>query len=187
MYFGSFGQANNLETLLFAIYNLRRRNTSGLSVRLIGDGPMKASLISLAIHLNLSNVVFEQPVPKKDIPLMASEADCFVATMKHSPLYQYGISLNKIFDYMLAGKPVIFASSAANNPISDSGAGFTVPAEDPVALAEAVERMMKEPLAERNKMGAAGRDYVKQQYDSRLLAAKFADVLDIAVGSSTDR
>ena len=181
MYFGSFGQANNLETLLMAMHVLQRRNTTTLRLRMIGDGPMKASLISLASQLNLSSVVFEDPVSKRDIPLLASQADCFVATMKHSPLYQYGISLNKIFDYMLAGKPVIFATSAANNPISESGAGFSVAPEDPVALADAVELMIKAHPAERNTMGASGREYVKKQYDSRMLAATFADVLDIAL------
>ena len=150
-------------------------------LRLIGDGPMKPALESLANDLNLSNVVFENPVTKTEIPSLAADADCFVAVLRDSPLYRYGISLNKIYDYMAAGKPVIFACGAANNPVAEADAGISIAPGDVLALSDAIDRMAKMHPDDRAKMGQAGRDYVNRQHDSRLLACNFASIMNDCV------
>ena len=179
MYFGAFGQANNLETLLLAMCELAESSEAHrVRLRLIGDGPNKPALESMAKNLNLPNVFFENPVAKREIPSLAAEADCFVAILRDSPLYRYGISLNKIYDYMAAGKPVIFACSSANNPVAEAGAGLVVPPGDHLALADAIARMAKMHPGERNMMGMAGIAYVKRQHDSRLLAGHLAAIMN---------
>jgi glycosyltransferase involved in cell wall biosynthesis len=179
MYFGAFGQANSLETLLQAMHALAMRSESPrVRLRLIGDGPMKPMLASMAFELGLSNVVFESPVPKHNIPNLAVEADCFVAVLKDSPLYQYGISLNKLFDYMAAGRPVIFACGSVNNPVRDAGAGLSVRPGDPSALADAIVSMARLHPEDRMRMARAGRCYVERTNDSRALANKLAKVMD---------
>ena len=179
MYFGSFGLANSLETLLYAMHALSERaNPPLVRLRLIGDGPMKSSLESLAVRLKLTNVIFEKPVMKKDIPSLAAEADCFVVALMDSPLYNYGISLNKLYDYMAASKPVIIASGAVNNPIAEAGAGFSVGPGDVSALTDAFVRMAQLDPVVRNKMGKAGRTYVEQHHDSRFLAYKLAKIMN---------
>ena len=179
MYFGAFGQANSLETLLQAMHELAQRPESPhVRLRMIGDGPMKSKLISMAIDLKLSNVVFEHPVPKEEIPSLASDADCFVVALRDSPLYQYGISLNKVFDYMAASRPVVFACGAANNPVSEAGAGISVAPEDPSALADAIVFLAQMQPDDRDKMGRAGRSYVERLHNSYTLADKLAEVMN---------
>ena len=95
-----------------------------------------------------------------------------------SPLYNYGISLNKLYDYMAASKPVIIASGAVNNPIAEAGAGFSVGPGDVSALADAFVRMAQLDPVVRNKMGKAGRAYVEQHHHSRFLAYKLAKIMN---------
>jgi glycosyltransferase involved in cell wall biosynthesis len=180
MYFGAFGQANGLETLLLSMHELSRRadRPSNVRLRLIGDGPFKSRLMALADELSLANVTFEEPVAKGQIPRLAAEADVFCFGLIDSPVFRYGISSNKLFDYMSAGRPVIFACSAANNPVMDAGAGFSVPPSNPSALADAIASMARLPPEERQRMGRAGRAYVEQHHDSAVLARKLAGVMN---------
>lgn len=182
MYFGSHGQANGLDNLLYAMKQLQERPAGqAVQLRMIGDGPAKMSLQNLATHLDLQNVSFEPPVRKAEIPQLAAQADAFVFNLMDAPVFKYGISSNKLFDFLAGRRPIIFCCDAVNNPVQDAGAGFTVPPENPEALAEAIRRVVALPLAEREAMGAAGRCYVERNNDFKILAGKLAATLDECV------
>ena len=131
MYLGAHGLANDLGTLLDAMTILKRRMGSPLiRCRLIGDGPEKSSLMACAASRELDNVSFEAPVAKEGVPALAAQADAFVICVRDLPeLYRYGISMNKLCDYMVMGRPTVAAVNAVNNPISESDSGITVPPE----------------------------------------------------------
>jgi hypothetical protein len=67
--------------------------------------------------------------------------DVLAVPLHRSTLYQFGISLNKLFDYMLAAKPILQASDASNDLVAEAGCGLTVPPEEPAAFADAVLRL----------------------------------------------
>jgi glycosyltransferase involved in cell wall biosynthesis len=185
MYFGAHGQANSLETLLSAMAIVQAHpDGAGVRVRLIGDGPLKPSLRALTAELGLRSVAFEDPVASCEIPRLASEADAFVLTVLNRPeLYRYGVSMNKLFDYMAAGRPIIVAIEAANNPVAEAGAGITVRPEDPRHLAEGILGLARMSLAERARCGENARRFLAERHDYPVLAARFAAVLEEAVAS----
>lgn len=180
MYFGAHGQANALHTVLEAMKLVATREPSPpVRLHLIGDGPEKERLKSRAAELALDNVVFHPPVPKAEIPQLARSADAFVLSVRDLPnLYRYGISMNKLFDYMAAGRPVVLASGAFNNPVADAGAGVTVLPENPEKLAEAISALARLPQTDRLRMGAAGYAHVAEHYSFSKLATRFARTLD---------
>lgn len=177
MYFGAHGDANGLDNVLRAMSMLQRRRVP-VKLRLIGDGPRKKELQSLAVELGLGNVKFEPPVPKATIPKLAAEADVFVFNLVDAPVFRYGISSNKLFDFLAAERPVIFCCDSANNPVEDAQAGVTVRPGDPSALADAIERIVAIPEADRRAMGGRGRHHVEMHYGFNRLTARFAAVLD---------
>lgn len=189
MYIGSHGHANGLETLLHAMRRLQDElGPTGVRLRMIGDGPAKPALQELAGELGLDNVCFELPVPKERVAALMSEADAFVLMVLDRPdLYRYGISMNKMYDYLAGRRPILLASAAVNNPIEEAGAGLTVSPEDPAALSGAVKKLMALPQSERERMGNAGRHYAEQHCDFRMLAAKLGRVLDACVGEQRHR
>lgn len=175
MYFGAHGDANGLRTVLDAMALLKDKK---VKLRLIGDGPEKAGLIEHARSLGLTNVSFENPVPKKQIPSLAAQADAFVFNVRNLDLFKYGMSPNKLFDYMAAARPIIYTGVDNRNMVAQAGAGLTVRPEDPSAMARAVEAMMAMTPAQRAEMGAAGRRYVEEKHAFGYLAEKLATLLD---------
>ena len=180
MYFGAHGQANGLDNVLQAMAELQEMSAEQhIRLRLIGDGPLKDELIAQAKTLGLRNVIFEQSVPKIQIPIVAAQADAFVIAVLDLPeLYRFGISMNKLFDYLAAERPIVMASNAANSPVAEAGAGLIVAPAQPKALARAIAQIAATPLAERQRMGRAGREYVEQNHGFDQLAGRFAAVLD---------
>jgi glycosyltransferase involved in cell wall biosynthesis len=179
MYFGAHGTANGLDNLIRAMAVLKERRASPAPVlRLIGNGPMKPSLRRLALDMQLDNVRFEDAVPKADIPAVAAQADAFVFNLVASPVFRYGISSNKLFDFMAAGRPVIFSCESVNNPVAEADAGITVPPDRPAHLADAIATIARMRPAERETMGMNARRYVERNHDYRSLAARLAGVLN---------
>lgn len=181
MYLGAHGQANGLENLLAAMKIVQdSAGASHIHLRLIGQGPLKPNLQLEAHALNLENVTFEDPVPKNKIAALAEQADAFVISVLDLPkLYRYGISMNKLFDYLASERPIIIASAASNNPVKESGAGLTVAPNNPVALAAAILKLADTPLLVRQKMGSKGRRYVENHHSYDLLASKLAETLNL--------
>ncbi len=182
MYFGAHGHANGLETLIEAMKLVQERaGAAGIRLRLVGDGGMKSDLENLAREYGLKNISFEPPVPKNQIAQLAAGADAFLIAVKDLPgLYRYGISMNKLFDYLAAGRPTIIASNAANNPIAEAEAGLTVAAENPDSLAAAIMELAAMPFEVRQRMGMSGREYVVRNHDFKHLSAALAGLLDEA-------
>ncbi|VTU37493.1 glycosyltransferase family 4 protein [Variovorax sp. RA8] len=180
MYLGAHGQANGLEGVLQAMKQVQEANCAPrVLLRLIGEGPQKAALQAKALEMRLDNVRFEPAVPKAEIPAVAAQADAFVIAVLDLPgLYRYGISMNKLFDYLAAARPVIIASDAANNPVRDAKAGLAVSAGEPGELADAILKLAAMSPEERWRMGQSGRAYVEQNHDFSSLAARLGGLLD---------
>lgn len=183
MYFGAHGQANGLDNLLQAMAHLQEMGYGQrILLRLIGDGPLKLKLMALAEALSLFNVKFEPSVSKREMPALAAQADAFVITIPDlARLYQFGVSPNKLYDYFAAGRPILIAADIPENPVIEANAGFVVPPSQPRALAEAIVKMIRTPVDERQQMGISAREFVERNHSFEILAERFADILDTAV------
>ena len=105
IYTGAHGQANDLMRILELAYKMK--NNSEIVFLFYGNGPLKDKLIKERNKLELKNVQFYPPVEKKFIPYLLSKADLAIISIKDSPLYNFGFSMNKIYDYLFAGLPII--------------------------------------------------------------------------------
>lgn len=181
MYCGAMGTANALETIIDALA-LVERNWQGpgkFQCRLIGDGPMRSVIEARASELGLKSVLFEPPVAKENVSQLLLEADAFVITLKDMPrLYRFGISMNKIFDYLAAGRPTIMAAAVPENPVVLSGGGVVVSPESSVELSEAILHLSQSSKAERDTMGLKAWKYVHEHYNYCHLTEKLALALD---------
>ncbi len=170
---GTLGSANALETLIDAARLLVNED---IGIVIVGQGPEEEHLRSLAI--DLPNVVFVGPVAKADVPATLRAFDVCYVGYRRSPLYRFGISPNKVFDYMAAARPVILAAAAANDPVQEAGCGLTVEPENPVALAAAIRSVKALTPGERASKGARGRAFVERTHAYARLAALYLPVLE---------
>jgi len=179
MYAGAHGLANGLDSILDAAALIWDMGfAERVQFRFIGDGPEKNRLQERARNEGLTTIQFEPYVPRKEIYNLLQEADAFVITLKDAALFKrFGVSPNKLFDYLASGRAVIFGIDALNNPVKESKAGFTVPPGDAEALAHAIIQLMEMSLEERWEMGLRGRRYVEEFHDYGRLADKIETIL----------
>jgi glycosyltransferase involved in cell wall biosynthesis len=180
MYFGAHNFDNSLDNILRAMQILESRvDAAEINLRLIGAGARKAELVKLAYSLGLKRVNFEDAVAKLDVPKLATQADAFVFSVVDSEATnKYGLSPNKLFDFMASGRPILYASSAQNNPVADADAGLCISSSSPENLAQAMLDLANMPLAERQAMGRRGRAYIEENHSLNAVAAKLADILN---------
>jgi len=172
---GTHGVANGLDALLNVAAELKRRGREDIKLLLIGKGKLKASLQARAEMENLTNVVFLAPVNKSQLAGLMAAADVGLQVLANVPAFYYGTSPNKFFDYIAAGLPVL-----NNYPgwlaeiIEEHHCGFTVPPENPVAFADALEQAASNRAALR-AMGQRGLALAKAQFARHALADKWVD------------
>ncbi|RAG85765.1 glycosyltransferase WbuB [Streptacidiphilus pinicola] len=181
-YVGSHGPANALDTVVAAAARLRAAGAPRIATVLVGDGPEKVACRRLADELGLDNVVFWPPVPKSAVPAVLAELDVALFCLRDVAVFRYGLSSNKLFDYLASGKPVLFASNAPGGPVRESGGGVCVPAESPAALAEALTALARMSEEERRQMGGRGRAWVYRHHGTTALAAAFLAAVSQATG-----
>jgi glycosyltransferase involved in cell wall biosynthesis len=178
MYVGGFSITHDVITILRAAHVLSIRGTNEIRIIIVGSGRQRSECEKEAANLGLKNVEFRDPVPKSQIPRLQCEADVLVSSVKDTPVYQFGINSNKIFDYLAASRPVIFAGNAPNDPISESGAGFNIPPENPDAMADSLETMLRMSPEGRVEIGLRGRRYAEEHFELKKLAARMEDMFN---------
>ncbi len=173
LYAGTHGIANGLHSVLDAAAELKKRGRTDIKIALVGNGRCKPSLVARAAIENLDNILFLDPVPKTRLAQLMRSTDIGMQILDNIPAFYRGTSPNKFFDYIAAGLPVL-----NNYPgwlaemIREAGCGFTVPPEDPVAFADALEQAADNRVRLAT-MGEASKKLAEQQFDRDMLAQQF--------------
>jgi len=175
LYAGALGEANNLISLILVAEQLKNENK--IVFKIVGHGPQKTYLLDEIKRLNLTNISIENPVSKYEMSNLLASADVLFFNLKDSPVFKYGISSNKLFDYMAAGRLIIFASNASNNPVKEAGGGLSISADSIIELKDAIIKLFNLKLSEKINLGYNNRLYVEQNYVISLLVKKLDKIL----------
>jgi glycosyltransferase involved in cell wall biosynthesis len=171
-YAGSHGIANALDTFIDAAVQL-----PNYGFVLLGQGPEKNRLQRKAEENKLANVLFIDSVPRSYVPDFLNHMDILYIGFQRQSLYRFGISPNKLMDYMMAGKPIICAIDAGNDIVEEAGCGLTIQPENVEALVQAVHKISSLDKASRDRMGLLGHAYIKKHHDYHILAQQFISIL----------
>lgn len=171
LYAGAHGLSNDLGVVLDATDFLK--DDPAIRIVLLGSGKEKAHLRDEADRRGLDNLLFLPPVPKMDMSTALAGADACLAILKPIEMYKTTYP-NKVFDYMAAGRPVILAiDGVIRAVVEEAQAGLYVPPGDPLALADAIRELAKNPEKCRT-MGINGRQMVASRFSRDALADQFA-------------
>jgi glycosyltransferase involved in cell wall biosynthesis len=168
VYAGSHGVANHLEPVI-QLFGLLK-NHPEIHLVMVGDGALKKELARKAESEGIHNITFKDPVPKSEIPYLLSKAQMGIISIMDSPLYKWGFSMNKIYDYMAAGLPIIMIAdpgligSLRNKPGIHASA-------DLEKIVDVIKNYSSSPEA-LSLEGAYLKRYVEQHYSWRNLASK---------------
>jgi glycosyltransferase involved in cell wall biosynthesis len=172
-YAGTHGLANALDVLLDAAAQLNGQ----AEVLLVGTGPERDRLLQRVTQEGLDNVTMLPSVPKASIPKLLAQIDIAYIGWHPNPLYRFGISPNKLMDYMMAGKPVVHSVSAGNDPVQEAGCGLTVPPADAAAVAKAVRQLADLDAHARLALEGKGKQFVMNHRTYPTLARQFFQML----------
>ena len=170
---GTHGIANGLDAVLDAAVVLKQRNRNDIKLVLIGRGKLKAKLEARANKDKLGSIIFHDAIDKAKLAGLLASADLGLQILADIPAFYYGTSPNKFFDYIAAGLPVL-----NNYPgwlagmIEENQCGFTVPPQNPEALADALEAAAdnREQL---KAMGGNARLLAEKSFNRSELSSRF--------------
>ncbi len=172
-YTGAHGEANALDIVIDAARLIR---DLPIKIYLVGDGPEKKKLIRYS--KGLENIIFKDPIPKKDIPKLLKNSHSILLTLKNIKLYSYGVSPNKLYDAYAIGRPVITnVNGDINDEVNINRIGITSNPSSYKSLASAIRQMFFTPRLKRIKMANRARLLAESLYSREKVIDKLNKIL----------
>ncbi len=175
-YSGTIGIANNLDYLI-DVAEIMKENDE-IHFILLGNGGEKKRLQERVKRLSLTNVTFLAAVPKEEVVSFLKQIDVAFISLLPEKLFKFGVSPNKVFDYMYAKKPILWAIEAGNNLVEDAKCGLSVPLNDVEKLKATIlklKALQKDTLKE---LGQNGYNFVDTHHSYKMLAKKLIKIVE---------
>ena len=172
-YAGSIGIANALN--IFFNCAEMMKDMSEIHFLVVGEGDLLKSFQQKYSYL--CNLTFVPGVPKEMVQSILTKCDLLYFSVHASNVWKYGQSLNKVIDYMMAGKPIVASYTGYPSMIDEAACGTYIPAGDDYALKQEIIRYYNMCEDERHETGARGRDWLMQNRPYKKLAIDYLDIL----------
>jgi glycosyltransferase involved in cell wall biosynthesis len=171
-YAGVIGYNQDLGVLLDAA-----RMLPDVDFVLAGDGPELPVLKKKSGELALDNVSFSGYLNREKLLELYRRSDVLIAHVRSSPTIDATMIPIKLFEYMAAGKPVIYAGKgAAAELLREIGCAVTVTPEDPEAISTAIAELLEDP-ERMQALGFRGRSRVQSDFHRDKLMEELAYAL----------
>ena len=173
-YAGTIGTTNALEVLLECAR--RMVDVNELHFVLAGDGDLRSTYQQQ--YQKISNITFLGKVPKQQVQELLRSFDVLYLSVFNSKVWKYGQSLNKVIDYMLAGKPIIASYAGFPSMINEAACGTIIPSGDVDALLEEIKKYMAMGSSERETIGRSGKNWIHKYRAYSNLAKQYINYID---------
>lgn len=173
-YFGGHALSNNLDSIIDIAIKIEDPD---IQFVLVGDGVEKNRLMSRVKDAGLENVVFLPPIHKKSIPRLCELFDCIYMGGKNSPLYRFGLCLNKMFDTMASGKPAICAIGVPSY-LTEYSCGYDVDNDDIERILSIILHIKQLNNEQLEIIAQNGRDAIKERFNYAMLAKEFTQLME---------
>ena len=173
-YAGAHGIANSLKAIIDAVADMENENVALL---MVGTGQEKEKLTMYVKNEKIGNVFFLSPIVKNAIPSFLGQMDVLYIGLQKQSLFRFGISPNKIFDYMMAQKPVIQAIDAGNNPVKEADCGISVEPDNVEKIKTAISTLLHADDDERIRLGKNGFSFVNRHHTYDVLGRRFLEIM----------
>lgn len=172
-FFGSHTKSYALTNLIQAVQDLENPD---IAVVFVGNGTQKEELKTLAKEKLEESFFFLPPVPKTIIPELLKYPDVLYVASIYDEIFRFGICMNKLFDSMMAGKPILYSVAAPNNYIEQYHCGISVTDHGMESLKMGIETLFSMTEEERKKMGFNGKRAILEHFTYEKLADQFAEL-----------
>jgi glycosyltransferase involved in cell wall biosynthesis len=172
-YAGSMGITNALEPFIEAIILMSEYNH--IHFVLVGSGDLRTGFIERLKGYN--NVTFLERIPQDKVKYFLSYCDILYLSTKSSKVWDYGQSMNKIVEYMLAGKPIIANYTGFPSMINESNCGIFVKDNNPKDIKDIIIKYASFSKKELSTIGENGRKWILENRPYPQLTKSFLDYI----------
>lgn len=180
-YAGTIGTSYDIKTMVLAGKELLNRGKSQIKIKILGGGPLKEELETLAKEQKCTNVEFVGYAPYPKMAAYLAKSDILVNSfVKKAPQS----IVTKIGDYLAAGKPMINTcmSPEFRNKVEHDGFGINIMPEDVNVLADAIEKLYEDEEG-RTEMGKRARTIAEEQFDRPQSYKKIIELIEELTGN----
>lgn len=125
----------------------------------------------------LQNVEFLGRFPVATMPGLMQQAAALLVTLADRQIFAATIP-NRVQAYLAAGRPIVASLNGEGaRVVIEAEAGFSAPAEDAPALAQAILALHGMSATERETLGKNGRAYFEQHFDHEMLMTQLLEHL----------
>lgn len=162
-YAGTIGTSYDIKTMVLAAEELANRGLSNIRMKILGGGPLREELRTMADIKQIFNIEFVGYAPYDKMAAYLKKSDILVNSfVKKAPQS----IVTKIGDYLAAGRPMINTcmSPEFRSKVEKDGFGVNIMPEDVMILADAIEELYENPEKCRT-MGEKARKIAEEQFD----------------------
>lgn len=171
-YAGGHAKSNALDFLIDAMKLVKDKDFVCV---IVGKGQEKERLMNRVKKEQIDNIFFLEAVYKLQIPSLLKQMDILYIGWENNPLYRFGISPNKLIDYMMASKPIIHSVNTTNDWVKEYECGISVSAESPEEIAQGIECVFSLDDETLSEMGKRGLEFASRNLSYTVLAKKIMD------------
>ncbi len=177
-YAGSMGISNNLGPLFQCIQDLD--SNEKIHFVLVGGGDLRDHYEEK--FSSQQNITFIPKIPADEVPSFLEQCDVLYLSTHKSEVWEYGQSMNKVVEYMYAGKPIVASYSGYPTMLNEANSGVFIESDNIDGLRVALLKMTGISGSERLEIGARGKDWIEKNRTYDQLAEEYLTLLENLVG-----
>jgi len=173
-YAGSMGITNALEPFIETIKLLK--DNKDIHFMLVGSGDLKVNFQEQL--KDCTNVTFLPRIGQNEVKYFLQKCDILYLSTKDSKVWEYGQSMNKVVEYMLASKPIIASYTGYPSMINEANCGYFENTSNANGLKEKILSVVNLGEEERKKLGENGRKWIYENRQYSQLAKEYIDKIN---------
>ena len=170
-YAGSMGITNALDVFIETIELLN--GNKNIHFMLVGSGDLRSKFENKL--KKCTNVSFLSRIEQNDVKYFLEKCDVLYLSTQYSKVWDYGQSMNKVVEYMLASKPIIASYEGYPSMINEANCGEFVATKYPQELIEIILKIVNLSVKEKNKLGRNGVEWIYNNRQYSKIAKEYIE------------
>ncbi len=175
---GYYMKYEGVYTMLEAAKILKEKDIP-IKMVFVGSGQEKDKMELFVKENHLDNVCVGSRIRKEAIPALLKLSKICMAHLAvegHDKAYQYGVSKNKVNEYLYSGACTIYGFLYKDDVVATSGAGYVIEPFNSQELAERIEEVYNMQDREYSKFSINGRAYINDFHKVQVLTDKLENI-----------
>lgn len=173
-YAGSMGITNALEPFIETIKLLK--DNDKIHFMLVGSGDLKD--IFQEELKDCTNVTFLPRIGQNEVKYFLQKCDILYLSTKDSKVWDYGQSMNKVVEYMLASKPIIASYTGYPSMINEANCGYFENTSNAKELKDKILSIVNMSEQERKNLGVNGKKWIYENRQYSNLAKQYINKIE---------